>query len=128
MFVSSRQSKSKEPAGDEVQGQDASDLEWRVAIALGKLKIPFMFQFELFGGSTRRGGVIIDFLALTSPLSTPIEVMGGYWHRSNQTSEDRMKEALIRQKGNYAEMVYLWQGELQTISDAYSAVRRELRV
>ena len=128
MFVSSRQSKSKEPAGDVVQGQDASDLEWRVAIALDKLKIPFLFQFELFGGSTRRGGVIIDFLALTSPLSTPIEVMGGYWHRSNQTSEDRMKEALIRQKGNYAEMVYLWQGELQTISDAYSAVKRELRL
>ena len=127
MFANSTQSKSEE-AGDEVQGQAATDLEWRVALALDKLKIPYMFQFDVEGGQRLLGGLVIDFLALTSPLSTPIEVMGGYWHRSNQTSEDRMKEALVRHQGSYAEMVHLWEGELQTISDAYSAVKRELRV
>ncbi len=127
MFPSLQQSKS-EPAGDEVQGQDASDLEWRVAIALDKLKIPYMFQYQLFGGTTRRGGVVLDFLALTSPLSTPIEVMGGYWHRSSMSAEDRLKEALVRQKGTFSEMVYLWESDLQTIADAYRATKRELRV
>ena len=121
------QSKS-EPAGDEVQGQDASDLEWRVAIALDKLKIPYMFQYSLFGGSTRRGGVIIDFLAILPPLSVPIEVMSGYWHRSSMGAEDRLKEALVRQKGTFSEMVYLWESDLQSIADAYRATKRELRV
>ena len=127
MFANSQQSRS-EPAGEEVQGQDASDLEWRVAIALDKLKIPYMFQYSLGGGSTRRGGVILDFLALLPPLSVPIEVMGTYWHSSSMKAEDRLKEAMVRQQGNFAEMVYLWEGELQTISDAYSVVKRELRV
>ena len=119
------QSKSEE---HEVQGSDATVLEWRVALALDKLEIPYMFQFSLFGGSTRRGGVIIDFLALIPPLSVPIEVMGEYWHSSSMKAEDRLKEAMVRHNGNYAEMVYLWESELQTIPAAYSAVKRELRV
>ena len=127
MFASSQQSKS-EPAGDEVQGQDASDLEWRVSVALDKLKIPYMFQFSLYGGTSRRGGVVIDFLAIIPPLSVPIEVMGQYWHSSSFKAEDKLKEAMVRQKGSFAEMVYLFESELQTISDAYSAVKRELRV
>ena len=125
MFANSRPSKSEE---HEVQGQDATDLEWRVALALDKLEIPYMFQFSIEGGHMRRGGVILDFLALIPPLSVPIEVMGTYWHTSSMKAEDKLKEALVRQKGNYAEMVYLFEGELQTIPDAYSAVKRELRV
>jgi len=122
------QSLTREAAGDEVQGQDATDLEWRVAVALDKLKIPYMFQYELFGGSTRRGGVILDFLAIVPPLSVPIEVMGKYWHSSSMRAEDKLKEALVRQQGNFAEMVYLFESDLQSISDAYSSVKRELRV
>jgi hypothetical protein len=127
MFASSQQSKS-EPTGEEVQGQEASDLEWRVAVALDKLKIPYMFQFSIAGGHMRRGGVVLDFLALIPPLSVPIEVMGGYWHTASMKAEDKLKEAIVRQQGTYAEMVYLFEGELATIADAYSAVKRELRV
>ncbi len=127
MFPSLQRSKS-EPAGDEVQGQDASDLEWRVAIALDKLKVPYMFQYSLGGGSTRRGGVILDFLALIPPLSVPVEVMSGYWHRASLDAEDRLKEALVMHLGNFSEMVYLWESDLQSIADAYRATKRELRV
>ncbi len=127
MFANSAPSKSRAEE-HEVQGADASVLEWRVAIALDKLEIPYIFQYELFGGSSRRGGVILDFLIILPPLSIPAEVMGGYWHRSSMKAEDRLKEALVRQKGNFSEMVYWWEAELQTIADAYQAVKRELRV
>ena len=125
MFANSPQLKSEE---HEVQGADASILEWRVSLALDKLRLPYLFQFDILGGSTRRGGLIIDFLILVAPLSIPAEVQGGYWHRGSKTSADRMKEALVRQQGNFGEMVYFWEGELQTIADAYSTVKRELRV
>lgn len=125
MFANSQQEKYKE---HEVQGQDATVLEWRVAVALDKLELPYMFQFDIEGGSTRRGGVILDFLILIPPLSVPAEVMSGYWHRSSMRAEDRLKEALVRQKGTYSEMVYWWEADLQTIPDAYQAVKRELRV
>lgn len=133
MFASSPQSKYEvidtEKAGEhEVQGKKATDLEWRVALALDKLKLPYMFQFQLFGGRTKRGGVILDFLVLTAPLSTPLEVMGGYWHRSKKSADDRLKEAILRNYGSFAEVVYVWEGELQTIADAHRAVKRELRV
>jgi len=119
----------EERAGSyEVQGQRATDLEWRVALALEKLKLPYMFQFSLGGGRTKRGGVILDFLVFTAPLATPLEVMGQYWHRGAYQSEDKLKEAILRNYGSFAEVVYLWQGELQTISDAHKAVKRELRV
>ena len=121
------QSLTREAAGDEVQGQDATILEWRVALALDKLKLPYMFHYSL-GGGHMRGGLILDFLILIPPLSVPAEVMGNYWHRSNMTSRDRMKEAMVRHLGNFSEMVYWWESDLQTISDAYSAVKRELRV
>jgi len=133
MFAASQQSKyeiidAEKAGGYTVQGAKASVLEYRVALAAERLKIPFLFQYEMFGGSTRRGGVILDFLFLIAPLSIPGEVMGGYWHRSAHTSEDKLKEALVRQQGNFGEMVYWWEGELQTKEDAYRAVKRELRV
>lgn len=124
-----RLSRQRKGGGDhEVQGNKATDLEWRVAVALERLRIPYMFQYALLGGQRRRGGLVVDFLVFTAPLSTPLEVMGGYWHRSGQRREDRLKEAMVRHLGNFAEMVYLWEGELQTLNDAYKAVKRELRV
>jgi len=133
MFAASQQSKyeiidSKKSGSHSIQGSKATDIEFYVALAAERLKIPFIFQYEMFGGSTRRGGVILDFLFLIAPLSIPGEVMGGYWHRSAHTSEDKLKEALVRQQGSFGEMVYWWEGELQTEADAYRAVRRELRV
>ena len=133
MFANSPQSKYEvidaEKAGEhEVQGQKATDIEWRVSVALDRLKLPYLFQFDIEGGQRRRGGVVLDYLILIAPLSIPAEVMGGWWHSSAFNAEDKLKEALVRQQGNYGEMVYWWEGELQTIPDAYSAVKRELRV
>ena len=118
----------KEDEDFTIQGSDATDIEWRVALALEKLKIPYMFQFQLMGGRSTRGGIVLDFLALTDPLSTPIDVRGDYWHQAAQRVDDDLALAIMMSRGQYAEPVVLYGGELQTEEMAYSAVRRELRV
>ena len=111
-----------------IQGSDATDIEWRVALALTKLKIPYMFQYALMGGRSTRGGIVLDFLALTDPLSTPIDVRGSYWHQPQQRVDDDLALAIMMSRGSFAEPVVLYDGELQTIEQAYSTVKRELRV
>lgn len=115
------------PAGEQykVQGADASNYEWRVAVALDKLGLPYMFQYEVLGGRTRRGGIVLDFLVFTVPLSTPVWVNGEYWHTGEQASEDKLVQALLAANapGEFAEPVVLWGNQLQTLDDALSAVK-----
>ena len=111
-----------------IQGSDATDIEWRVALALEKLKIPYMFQFALMGGRSTRGGIVLDFLALTDPLSTPIDIRGEYWHGPKQRVDDDLALAIMMSRGSYAEPVVLYGGELQSDEQAYATVKRELRV
>ena len=111
-----------------IQGSDATDIEWRVALALEKLKIPYMFQFALMGRRSTRGGIVLDFLALTDPLSTPIDVRGEYWHGARQRVDDDLALAVMMSRGSYAEPVVLYGGELQSDEQAFATVKRELRV
>ena len=68
------------PTSFTVQGKDATSYEYNVAYALDKLELPYMFQFIFLGGKAVRGGMVVDFLVLTDPLSTPVWVNGGFWH------------------------------------------------
>ena len=72
-----------------------SAYEWNVAQALNFLGWGYAYQIPLEGGSTRRGGVILDFLVYTPPRETPISVKGGWWHRDSE--RDKLDEALIEQ-------------------------------
>ncbi len=114
--------------GYTIAGSDATDIEWRVAVALEKLHLFFIFQYALEGGRTRRGGIVLDFLVLTDPLRTPLDVRGEYYHQPQQRTEDDLGLALAMSRGNYAEPVVIYGGELQSIEQAYSTVKRELRV
>ena len=125
MFPGSPATKSEDFS---IQGSDATDIEWRVALALEKLKIPYKYQFELMGGRAVRGGIVLDFLALTDPLSTPIDVRGEYWHQPRQRIDDDLRLELAMSGGNYAEPVILYGGELQSVEQAFATVKRELRV
>lgn len=124
------QSLASKPEEKSIQGSKATDIEWNVSIALTKLDIPFMFQFQLGGGRTTRGGMVLDFLALTSPLSTPMDIRGNYWHQPQQRVEDDLQLALMNHygRGQFAEPVVIYGAELQTPEQAYSTVKRELRV
>jgi len=114
----------------EIGDSPATSYEYNVAIALIKLGIEFIFQYQFFGGRALRGGMVVDFLAFTSPLPTPIWVHGEYWHRGRQETIDKYQMAVLaqQQRGRLAAAVILWGTEVKTPEGALSAVRRELRL
>ena len=111
-----------------IQGQEAgSTEEWRVAQALTRLKMPFQYQFEIFDASVR-GGLILDFLVMTDPLSTPLEVDGEHWHSGERGSDDKMRHVILEQyfEGKAQPLVILYGQDLATQELADSSVRREI--
>lgn len=108
----------------QIQGKqpDSKEEVW-VAMALDKLKIPYIFQFELIGARLR-GGILIDFLVL-NPFGTPVEVMGEYWHTGEMGSDDMFRQAIIEQMIGRP-VVNLWTQDLIDPETTYSVVRREL--
>ena len=79
--------------GYEVQGRDASSNEYFFALALEKLEIPFIFQFELYPAGGAAGGIFVDFLVWI-PYAIPCEIVGEFWH-ANQ--DERFRHALVEQ-------------------------------
>ena len=116
-----------EPTSFTVQGKDATSYEYNVAYALDKLELPYMFQFAFFGGRTVRGGMVVDFLVLTDPLSTPVWVNGGFWHQGKRAAEDSYQQALLYfvARGELNRPVTLWDADCVTKEAALSAIRRE---
>jgi len=114
-----------------IQGQKArSKEEWRVSQALDKYGWVYIYQYQVFGGVTVRGGQVIDFLVFTAPRSTPVQVYGEYWHRGQMSSEDRMKQIQLetRMKGQMNKVLIIWGQDVQTQVEANQVIRRELGV
>lgn len=108
----------------QVQGkQPDSKEEFWVSLALDRLKIPYIFQFELLQ-ATLRGGIKIDFLVLF-PFAIPVEVMGEYWHTGEMGSDDKMRQAIIEQMIGH-EVVNLWTLDLVDQETTYTKVRQAL--
>ena len=108
-----------------IQGKqpDSKEEVW-VAMALDKLKLPYIFQFEIFGGTGVRGGILIDFV-VWNPFATPIEVLGEYWHTGELGADDKFRQAQIEQVF-HRKVVNLWTQDLIDPETTYSVVRREL--
>lgn len=118
---------SNEPTGL-IQGQEPDSVEeWRVAQALGRIKVPFIYQFEIFDASVR-GGIILDFLVQTNPLATPLEVDGQYWHRGERSSKDIMRQVTLERYflGKTQPLVVLYGKDLASPELADSAVRKAI--
>ncbi len=111
-----------------IQGSKATDIEFYVSLALTKLHLDFKFQHPIGGGRGMRGGIVLDFLVFTVPKPTPLDIRGEYWHQHNQTIEDDLFLALGVKQEDYAYPVVNYGGELQTPEQAFSTVKRELRV
>ena len=119
---------SSSDAGYTIAGSKASDIEWRVAVALEKLHLHYIFHYIPGAGTVQRGDIILDFLVLTDPLSTPLDLRGDYWHQPQQRLEDDLFLELALSRGRYAKPVIIYGAELQSVEQAYATVKRELRV
>lgn len=111
-----------------VKGQKAGSApEWRVAKALDKLGVDYIYQYSVDGGRTA-GGQVIDFFAYTVPLPTPIYVQGEYWHRLANSFADAIKQVRARDVfGASANMpVLVWEKDLGSVDEAYSKLKQVL--
>ena len=98
---------------------DSKEEVW-VAMALDRLKVPYIYQFDLFGNATVRGGILIDFLVLR-PFTQALEIQGEHWHTGQLGADDRLRKAIIEAEGIPVE--YLWAVDLPTPDATYSKVR-----
>lgn len=119
------------PEVQRVQGimPDSKEEYW-VALALYKLKIDFIFQYQLFGGRKYKGGQVVDFWVLTQPLPTPIFVQGWYFHYATAEKAAQSKLNLMyleaRLNGKAMKPVEILDIEIPTPDDAYMVVKRKL--
>lgn len=96
--------------------------EWRVAVALWKYKLEFMYQWPLYGGRLRKGGQVIDFV-VSNPFPVPVYVNGEYWHEGQLALDDKLKMAEAEKYFGRPPVV-LWGRELSTQDEANSAVAK----
>lgn len=104
--------------------------EYWVALALYKLHIDFVFQYQLFGGRKYKGGQVVDFWIYTMPLPTPLLVQGWYFHyaTAERTAQTKMNLMYLesRLKGKANKPVEVLDTEIPTVDDAYMVVKRKL--
>jgi hypothetical protein len=110
-----------------IKGRYASDLEWRVWLALldiGYEEDEIMFQVDFFGGKSLPGSMVIDFIVSQPPQHIPISVEGSYWHQGERKTQDEYNEArlFVEQSGWLAPLVVITESELLTHEMAVSTV------
>lgn len=114
-----------------VQGimPDSKEEYW-VALALWKLHIDFVFQYQLFGGRKYKGGQVVDFWVYTMPLPTPLLVQGWYFHYATAERASQSKLNIMylesRLNGKAMKPVEVFDTEMPTPDDAYVVVKRKL--
>jgi len=110
-----------------IQGQvPMSKEEWRVAVALWEYKVRFLYQFDIYGGNTIRGGQVVDFLCWI-PFPTPVPVNGEYWHKGQMSPDEDLKMELLRIYFK-RDPIILWGDELRDQEMAYRTVKEKLKL
>jgi len=101
--------------------------EWRVAVALYRLKYTFIYQFPVFGGKVS-GGQVIDFWITNTHLPTPVYMNGRAWHNNKTATVDEYKIYKLKKlfHGLIREPVIIWDDEVPSIPAATSLLRRKL--
>jgi hypothetical protein len=118
-----------EPPAGLIQGQSAGSLpEWRASLALDRLGIKYLYQYDILGGRSTRGGQVIDFFLFTSPKPTPLQIQGDYWHGGSRDYQTRLNiERIKRAMANQInEVVEVWEHELNTLEAAYNILKERL--
>jgi len=112
----------EEPVGL-IQGKvpDSKEEYW-VAQALYKYDIRFDYQWVIDGGTSRRGGLIVDFV-VWNPMMTPLEVNGDYWHRGEMDGSNKLDLIAIQQHF-HKEPIVMWGEDMETPEDVEQFVRQ----
>lgn len=92
-----------------------------VYYALVKYELPFDYQVPILGGTSQRGGIVLDFLVY-NPFKTAVPVHGNYWHRANLSSDEQYALGVLIQRFDNR-VVVLWGDETDTPEEAEHAVR-----
>jgi len=58
--------------------------------SLRKYKLEFFYQYEIYGGTLVRGGIVVDY-AVWRPMLTGFEYFGEYWHSGQMGADDKLK-------------------------------------
>ena len=98
--------------------------EWWTYLALMKYEIPFDYQWEIAGGTSRRGGLIVDFVVY-NPMQTPFEVNGDYWHKDEMDGMDKMDLITIEEHFK-REVIVMWGKDSETKEDVEAFVRKNV--
>lgn len=128
-FEQFKAEKEEEESPGLIQGVQADSVqEWWVAKALNRLKIPYEYQYPVYGGNVR-GGYKIDFVVYTVPQATMIEPIGNHWHTGELGADDRKRQADI--EGAMKDIaripiVNLWIPDLLDEETVYQKLRNEL--
>lgn len=119
----------EEPIGL-IQGQvPDSKQEWWIARALDRLKLNYIYQYPVNGGS-QRGGYKIDFVVNTVPLATMIEPIGNHWHTGELGADDKKRQADVENAMRdmaRTPIVNLWIPDLLDEETVYQKLAKELR-
>lgn len=110
----------------QVRGKRASSYEYNVAQALDYYRLDYLFQVSYWGGRALAGGIVLDFLIFTVPLSTPLWVNGDYWHQANNAQLESYQRALLQTFGNTAQPVILWGQDSDTVEAAKASIKKKV--
>lgn len=113
-----------------IRGQQAdSKEEWWCSLALDRIQEEtgwtWDYQVSVFGGRTRAGGNVVDFLIDTPVQKTILDPMGRYWHTGINEDQNEMQN-VARRKG--WRLVAWFTDETPTREIMYTFLRDKLNV
>jgi hypothetical protein len=112
-----------------IQGQRASDLEWRVykaLHALGWTDSNINFQVNILGGRNP-GGQVLDFVVYGFGQVYVIPVNGSHWHGIGFVAQEtKQLEEMAREAMPNAVFIPLYTADLLSDAQAIARLRREM--
>jgi len=103
--------------------------EWWVSLALDRIQVEtgwtWEYQVSVFGGRTRAGGNVVDFLIDTPGMKTFLDPMGRYWHTGAREDRSQMQDVARRKKWR---LIAWFTDEVTSREETYAFLRNEMNV
>ena len=108
-----------------IQGKMPGSIqEWRLAKALDRAKIKYIYQLPLWGGWVV-GGYILDFLVL-DPFEIAVAVQGTYWHSARMDRDRELIISRLEHRFGVGRVKEAWEDDLESIEEASAWIKRNL--